>query len=312
MQIATRLASAVAASAALFAVGTILAPVGTPFLLIVPLPALVLATRPPLALCAAWFVATAIIISAAIGLQAVPGFVLLFGLPALIMAAATNRLWSFEGAVLAGLAGWCCGVVCVALLTYGSLPAILEAARQQLMTGIDMALSTYSSIGAPESGVTAFEAERDALVRALLEVLPALAVLSGALTVILNLVLVRSWTDASHNVNLRVWRTPDALIWALIAAGFSMFAPIPAVAMVARNLFLILLGCYFCQGLAIVSYYLERFHLPRGLRVAGYVLIAVQHIVAAMVLALGIFDLWGNFRRLSAGPADLGLHSDGD
>ena len=102
-------------------------------------------------------------------------------------------------------------------------------------------------------------------------------------------------------------------IWVLILAGFGMFAPSFSVAVAARNVFVVLLGCYFCQGLAIVSYYLDRFRLPRGIHVASYVLIAVQHVVAAMVLALGVFDLWGNFRRLGVdSPADVPLNSDGD
>jgi hypothetical protein len=82
-----------------------------------------------------------------------------------------------------------------------------------------------------------------------------------------------------------------------------MFLPWVLLALLARNIFVVLLGGYFCQGLAIVSYFLERLRLPRGVRVAGYVLIAVQHIVAGIVLALGVFDLWGNFRGLSAGSA---------
>ena len=74
--------------------------------------------------------------------------------------------------------------------------------------------------------------------------------------VLANLVLLRSWTGIAGNVNLRLWRTPDALIWALIVAGFAMFLPLHAAALAARNLFVVLLGCYFGQGLAIVSYYL--------------------------------------------------------
>jgi len=111
-------------------------------------------------------------------------------------------------------------------------------------------------------------------------------------------------------VNLRFWRAPDNLIWTLILAGFAMFVPVPAVALVARNAFVVLLGCYFCQGLAIVDYYLVRFRLPRGLRVVSYLLILVQHVVTVLVLALGVFDLWGNFRRLGAGPADVRFNTD--
>ena len=118
-------------------------------------------------------------------------------------------------------------------------------------------------------------------------------VLSGLAVILANLLLLQAWTDLGRHVNLRLWRTPDALIWALIGAGFAMFVPAEPIALLARNAFLIILACYFCQGLAIVSYYLERFRLPRGIRIAGYVLIAVQHVVTAMVLALGVFDLVG-------------------
>ncbi len=91
-----------------------------------------------------------------------------------------------------------------------------------------------------------------------------------------------------------------------------MFLPWRPIDILARNFFLVLLGCYFCQGLAIVSYFLERLRLPRGVRVAGYLLIAVQHVVAGMVLVLGVFDLWGNFRRLSTGSADMQMSGDGE
>jgi uncharacterized protein YybS (DUF2232 family) len=99
-----------------------------------------------------------------------------------------------------------------------------------------------------------------------------------------------------------LWRAPDALIWVLIATGFAMFVPLGLFTLVARNVFLVLLGCYFCQGLAIVSYYLARFRLPRAVRIASYALIAIHQVLTATVLALGVFDFWANFRR---GPADL-------
>jgi hypothetical protein len=94
------------------------------------------------------------------------------------------------------------------------------------------------------------------------------------------------------------------LIWVLIAAGFGLFVPIDAVASVARNVFIVVLAGYFCQGLAIVSYYLRRLQLPAGLRVASYLLIGFQQVVTGIVLMLGVFDFWGDFRRLSISAAD--------
>jgi uncharacterized protein YybS (DUF2232 family) len=312
MPFVLRLGLAVAVSSGLYAVGLSCAPAATPFVLLVPLPALILATQARFADCSAWALLTASVITVGFGAEAAPGFLLPFGIPSLLMAIGIRRFWSFERTALAAVMAWCLGIAGLALLTYGDMDTVVGMAREQLGNSVDLALSTYSSMGASESMMTAVQVERDTLVRGLLEILPALVVLTGAFTVIANLMLLRSWTDISRGVNLRLWRTPDVLIWALIGTGFGMFVPVPVATLVARNLFIVVLGCYFCQGLAIVSYYLERFRLPRGIRIVGYILIALQHVATAMVLALGVFDLWGDFRRLNVGPADVSFHTDGE
>ena len=312
MQSTLRTLLAAVVSGGLFVAAMTLAPAATPFVLLVPLPGLIVAARGSLTECGLWLFLATGAVTVALGSDATVGFVLPFGVPTLAMAAALRRSWSFERTALVGVTAWSMGALTLAWLAYGNLADIVGAARQQLTSSVDMVVATYGSIGAPDSALTAMQAERETLVSGLLEVLPALVVLTAALIVIANLVLLRNWTEMSGQVNLRLWQAPDILIWALIATGFGMFFPAPGVSAVARNLFLVVLGCYFCQGLAIVSYYLERFRLPRGIRIAGYVLIAVQHVVTAMVVALGVFDLWGNFRRLNAGPADVPFHSDSD
>lgn len=311
VQLAARLALAAVVSGGLYLAGVSLAPVAAPLLLMVPLPGLMLATRFPWA-CGAWLILTEAAVSLVLGAGAAVSLLLLFGLPACGMAWGFRRRWPVELTVMVAMAVWCMGLVCSTALAYGDLAAAVATTRQQLRSGVDVAVSTYGSVGLSESSLAAVQADRDTLVDGLIEVLPALLVLCGALMVIVNLVLLRRWTNTLRDVDLRLWRTPEALIWALIVAGFAMFLPVQPVTVVARNAFIVLLGCYFCQGLAIVSYFLERLRLPRGVRVAGYLLIAVQHIVAGIVLALGIFDLWGNFRRLSIGSADVQLPGDGE
>ena len=311
-QVFTRLGLGVAASTALYGFALWFPPVATPLAVLVPLPGLVVATRGPSTECSLWFFLSVIAITVGLGADAIPGFALLFGVPTLIVAVGIRRFWSFERTALAGVATWAAGIGGLLFLAYGDVGSLVAALHEQLARSVDLALSTYGSIGAPESTLALMQAERDQVITGLLEMSPALAVLTGAVVVLTNLLVLRRWTDVGRHVNLRVWRTPDALIWALIVAGFGMFAPAPAVVVVAQNVFVIILAGYFCQGLAIVSYYLDRFRLPRGLRVAGYVLIGVQHIVTIMVLALGVFDLWGNFRRLRTGPADVQFHADGD
>jgi len=313
MQLLLRLALAVAVSTGLYTAGLCFPPVATPLLLFVPMPGLVLATHAPSRECALWFALTASLTMALLGAPATVGFLLPLGAPTLVLAVGIRSFWSFERLVIAGVGAWAAAVTGLSLLAYGDVTALIAAAREQLLNSYNLALSTSGSIGAPDSTLVAMEAERDVLIDGLLQILPALVILTGALTVITNLVLLRNWMGIARNVNLRLWRAPDVLIWALIVTGFCIFMPVPPVALMARNVFLVLLGCYFCQGLAIVSYYLERFRLPRGIRVASYALIAVQHVVTAMVLALGVFDLWGNFRRLgTTGPANVPLDTEGE
>jgi hypothetical protein len=311
VQFTMRVALAVVVSAGLYTAGVTLSPYAGPLLLAVPLAGLILAERAP-SECGLWLFLTAGVVSLGLGSNAAVNFVLLFGVPACVVAVGLRSRWSIERTVLVGMAAWSVCVASLALLAYGDPTTLIATARQELAHGFDVAVSTYGSLGVPEDTLAAARAEREVLVTGLLEVLPALVVLAGALMVIANVVLLRNWTSSLHDVDLRLWRTPDLLIWALIGTGFGMFLPWRPLGLLARNVFLVLLGGYFCQGLAIVSYFLERLRLPRGVRVAGYLLIAVQHIIAGIVLALGIFDLWGNFRRLDAGSPNMQVPTDSD
>lgn len=310
--VALRLATGVAISTALYGLACAFPLAAAPVALLVPLPGLVVATRAPSSECSLWLVLTAVAVGVILGIDAVPSFIMPFGIPTLVLAVGIRRFWSFERTVLAGVAAWAAGIACLVLLAYGDISAVTTAVHDQIARSVDVVLSTYGSLGVPDNTLALLQAERDTVIAGFMEILPAFVVLSGLAVVLANLLLLQASTDLGRHVNLRLWRTPDALIWALIAAGFGMFLPVDMVALPARNLFLIILACYFCQGLAIVSYYLERFRLPRGIRVAGFILIAVQHLVTAMVLALGVFDLWGDFRRLSTGPADVQFHTDGE
>jgi len=310
MRLPLHIALASAASSVLYSTAVLFPPVATPLLVVVPLPALLLATTAPPLSGSAWLATTTATLCVLLGGVPSLAFALILGLPALALTTGLKRRWSIERTVLAGVAAWCAGVLALALLTYGDVSTVLASAREQLSHGVDLALSTYGSLGGRDGMLTAVEAERQKLISGLIDILPAVVVLTGGLVALTNVVCVRSWGTYAPGVNLRLWRTPEGLIWLLIASGFGAFVPLHAVSQLAGNLFLIVLGCYFCQGLAIVSYYLERFHLPRGVRVAGYALIAVQHIVAAIVLALGVFDLWGNFRRLSAEGVELPTDSE--
>ena len=105
--------------------------------------------------------------------------------------------------------------------------------------------------------------------------------------------------DDELNRLLREWKAPERLVWGLILCGFILFIPgFDGLRFVAANLLLVIAAFYFAQGLAIVGYFFHKNNVPRFLRGITYVLIVFQQIFTLLVVGLGLFDLWGNFRRL--------------
>jgi uncharacterized protein YybS (DUF2232 family) len=296
---------AAAISAVLFATAMYVPAVAAPLLLIAPAPGLLIGVQRSSVGTILWALVSAAVLVTLLGLDATVAYVLAIAAPAFALASGVRAASSFNRVAVAGLAAWCGAMVCLLLLAYGSPERALAAAKEQMTGSFDLAVATSRSMGASEDALTSMAAEREGLIEAVVDLLPAFLILSGAVAVLANLLLVRAWTGIYGDVNLRLWRAPEPLIWVLIAAGFATFAPMTSVSLMARNLLVVLFGCYFCQGLAIVSYYFVRFRLPRAVRIASYALIAIHQVVAATVLALGVFDFWANFRRLSTGPADV-------
>ena len=77
-----------------------------------------------------------------------------------------------------------------------------------------------------------------------------------------------------------------------------LILPHKALKIIGLNIILVLMTIYFFQGIAIVSFYFEKKQFSRMLRFLLYSLIAIQQIVLLVVIGLGIFDMWLNFRKL--------------
>jgi uncharacterized protein YybS (DUF2232 family) len=92
------------------------------------------------------------------------------------------------------------------------------------------------------------------------------------------------------------FKNPEQLVWVLIAAGFSMLVDNQYVSTAALNLLVVALSLYFVQGMAIIVNFFRQIKAPRFARGLFYVVLAVQPYLAGAVAALGIFDIWGDFR----------------
>jgi uncharacterized protein YybS (DUF2232 family) len=104
--------------------------------------------------------------------------------------------------------------------------------------------------------------------------------------------------------SLKLWRAPEVLVWIIIGCGILLLFQNKTFKIIGLNGLLILMTIYFFQGIAIVSFYFEKKKLPRLLRFFLYSLLALQQIVLLVVIGLGFFDMWLNFRKLEHRPSE--------
>ena len=134
-------------------------------------------------------------------------------------------------------------------------------------------------------------------------ILPALTVMSTLLVTWTSMLLSRPllkrldlhFPDFGR---LNQWKAPDPLVWAVIGCGLTLLIPATWIKLAGINGLLILLTVYFFQGIAILSYYFDRKRFPRFLRLLIYTLIALQQILVLVIVGIGFFDMWLNFRKL--------------
>lgn len=102
--------------------------------------------------------------------------------------------------------------------------------------------------------------------------------------------------DASY---FRRWKTPEYLVWPTILAGGIMLLEGSWIFQGwvtdgANNVFRFLMALYALQGLSILSFLFDVWNVRGFLRSLGY--IASIFLMLPLLLSLGFFDLWFDFR----------------
>jgi uncharacterized protein YybS (DUF2232 family) len=206
------------------------------------------------------------------------------------------------------------GAIAVAMLSltaglsyyfFGSWGVMFQELRSALAQHLESAVRMQEKMGLPQDSLTMLKEQAPQIVEMMLRLLPALLLLSFAFIVLLNIMyLGRRFPERRGDwfalQFLREWKAPEPLVWGLIACGFVLFfSGVGLPGAIALNLLLVIGACYFGQGLAVIAYFFNKNNVPRFLRGLTYILIIFQQIFTLLVIGLGLFDLWGDFRRLS-------------
>ncbi|HET8564212.1 MAG TPA: DUF2232 domain-containing protein, partial [Candidatus Binatia bacterium] len=186
---------------------------------------------------------------------------------------------------------------------YNSWSQMAGDLREILEGNLNGTVRLYEKLGFSQESLELLRERTPQIIETVLEILPSLVFITLGVVVLINLFLLhRRFPDRRaawwSNENLREWKGPDSLVWCLIVCGFALFIPGVQVKTFALNLLLVVAVFYFFQGLAIVAYYFHQKNVPFYLRGITYVLILFEQIFTMLVVGLGLFDLWGDFRGL--------------
>lgn len=291
-------------SSILFSAYIVIPPAGLLFGLLAPFPAILARLRYGRGTAVIVTLAATTLLSLEFGVQAgllylVQSGVIALLLPELLLrdlGAARSIAWTTTVNLLVYVV-----VACAMLFISGqSLQQLHGLAVTEINTSVTQALALYEKAGIKGDDLAALKQSMTTAAHLLISLYPALATVLLIVMAGCNLALVKRYSQQfCFNVKIgefRSFRNPDMLVWLLIAAGFAMLTDVPMVTTPALNVLVVLVLLYFLQGMAVISSMFFRFGSAVALRFMLYLLLIVQPYMAALVAAIGIFDLWGDFR----------------
>lgn len=290
-------------SAVMFTAGGIIPIVGALAAMLAPVPMMAFIACRPRALWRGGAVIglAAVLVGAVAGIMAAAAFLATAGLAAGIMTYMLGRRYPFETITLCTAGAMLVAGAAAAIFLVGSVNGLADGLRGSLTQALANGQRFYKSAGLDTVLPPDTQAE---IIDGTIKLFPALAALSAAVTVLLNLGLFWRWTGKQERTgyllfgDLVKWSAPEWLIWVLLVTGFGLFIPMKALSTIALNCFICVVAIYFCQGLAIMAFYFKVLAMPSLARGLIYFVTSVQPVLGALVCAAGVLDLWIDFRRL--------------
>ena len=210
--------------------------------------------------------------------------------------------------------GFTCGFVLLAgFIVLLAFSATSETGVIQMISGyvrrnLEATLALYKEMGMPADNLRLVSESLEQIQYVFIRILPSLAAISILVITWTSLLLSRPLLKRLNLFfpdfgNLNHWRAPEPLVWGAIGCGLILLIPSNEIKLAGINGLLVLMTIYFFQGIAIVSFYFNKKRFPRFLRVFLYALLALQQFLLLLIIGIGFFDIWLNFRRLPVDKA---------
>lgn len=276
-------------------------PIGVFLNLVVPFPIVYLAMREGIRAAGLAFALVALTLAALNGPTGLLAYLSQFAAVSLLLPALLLRNWSWDRAIVVTLAlAMGLGLLALVMFTVQQDLTLSDSIGHYVEGEIELAMSLAND---SELSLEQQEQYRSAVTGMgafLKQTLPAWTITVYGVMLLLQVGLLtrRDRTRALiKGPSFSRWSVSELLVWPLIAAGFAVALGGGLVRVIGLNLLVVFLPVYFLQGLAVVSFFFQKKQVSPMLRALGYALIAVLNPMPVIVTAIGVFDMWADFRK---------------
>ncbi|MGB4547964.1 MAG: YybS family protein [Syntrophales bacterium] len=216
-----------------------------------------------------------------------------------------RRNWGIEKTVMAAVASLV--TLAVALLLYYSwqlATPVLQLVETHVQDSLKHGAQFYGEFGMPQEQIDSIRENIPGITTTILGLLPSIVVVSASFFAWINVLLIRSLFRKTQIPcpdygDLTRWKVPEWLVWFVIASGGMMLLPMPEIKLVGFNGLIILLFVYLLQGFSIVDFFFKKKSVPKFLRTIFYFLLFIYQSLLLVVAAVGLFDIWIDFRKMN-------------
>lgn len=176
----------------------------------------------------------------------------------------------------------------------------METAFRQAMALYGHGTMTTEDLAKMEEGISRAS-------RLLVVILPGILASTNLLLQWWTLLVCRrfplAWGGAKPGPErLDEWGMPYPWVWVTILGGGLLLLPVEILGAVGVNLLILMGSLHLLQGMAVISNLFRQRRVPPFLRVVVYVLAFLQQVLLVAIAAIGLFDLWFDFRKRWGSP----------
>ncbi len=195
------------------------------------------------------------------------------------------------------------GSICFFLYSLLKGEGIFSLISGYIAASLEMTMKIYTDIGIPKENIEILSRSLATIQYVLVRIMPAMVTAMLTVTIWANIlftrtILTKKGIRLKQFEALNTWQAKEILVWPVIVSFLLLIIPEKNIKLFGLNFIIVLMPVYFFQGIAIVSFFFQKKKFPLLVKFFIYSIIVIQQIFIPLIIGIGFFDTWIDFRKL--------------